>query len=492
MRHSGFKIVDYAVPDSRPRSDESLGFQKRYSHMLFRKGYHLRGDALRNSCTLLDYCLSLTTRDKDGNNIPITLSTHNPKLRESLSLRGKPADHTTILNHEKFLVENEFLVPADNADYIPKLKARKFYVDTARAKAFFATLREEGRLPYTKAWQHTTDSAETQKKAVATANKKARKSKSANRMMSELVDLCKVGKKVRICPTAYTTLGLKNAREFLALVKAIYIENSPLYRDNVELIEEHNAITADPAFHGSLRMNVHTSHNSIVTGAGYRATSLLSRMKAHTADYVEQDDRGRKFKRRGHWEGSERQIYLDTAYGKGNYKIYDRKASIHVLNACVSRGEYVSDRACDLYEKVYGKPLPKDERRNFKIDVNRICFEPTARDYASHRCRREELSGSTRDYYYDAYVRRYNELRGAYLSQIGDPVGTEIFGIEDNLMYGAMVYIRKKYGYQCGSIMDAVVVVDNGALTDEGLEKLMDEAFRYAWERTFRVYKEAA
>lgn len=492
MRRKGFNFEDYAVPDSRPRSDESLGFQNRYSHMLFRKGYHLRGDALRNSCTLLDYCLSLTTKDKDGNNIPITLSTHNPKLRESLSLRGKPADHTTILNHEKFLVENEFLVPADNADYIPKLKARKFYVDTARAKAFFATLREEGRLPYTKAWQHTTDSAETQKKAVATANKKARKSKSANRMMSELVALCKVGKKVRICPTAYTTLGLKNAREFLALVKAIYIENSPLYRDNIKLIEEHNAITADPAFHGSLRMNVHTSHNSIVTGAGYRATSLLSRMKAHTADYVEQDDRGRKFKRRGHWEGSERQIYLDTAYGKGNYKIYDRKASIHVLNACVSRGEYVSDRACDLYEKVYGKPLPKDERRDFKIDVNRICFEPTARDYASHRCRREELSGSTRDYYYDAYVRRYNELRGAYLSQIGDPVGTEIFGIEDNLMYGAMVYIRKKYGYQCGSIMDAVVVVDNGALTDEGLEKLMDEAFRYAWERTFKVYKEAA
>lgn len=492
MRRNGFKFEDYAVQDSRPRSDESLGFQKRYSHMLFRKGYHLRGDALRNSCTLLDYCLSLTTKDKDGNNIPITLSTHNPKLRESLSLRGKPADHTTILNHEKFLVENEFLVPADNANYIPKLKARKFYVDTARAKAFFATLREEGRLPYTKAWQHTTDSAEVQKKAVATANRKARKSKSANRMMSELVNLCRVGKKVRICPTAYTTLGLKNAREFLALVKAIYIENSPLYRDNIKLIEEHNAITADPAFHGSLRMNVHTSHNSIVTGAGYRATSLLSRMKAHTADYVERDERGRKFKRRGHWEGSERQVYLDTAYGKGNYKIYDRKASIHVLNACVSRGEYVSDRACDLYEKVYGKPLPKDERRDFKIDVNRICFEPTARDYASHRCRREELSGSTRDYYYDAYVRRYNELRGAYLSQIGDPVGTEIFGIEDNLMYGAMIYIRKKYGFQCGSIMDAVVVVDNGALTDEGLEKLMDEAFRYAWERTFKVYKEAA
>ena len=89
-------------------------------------------------------------------------------------------------------------------------------------------------------------------------------------------------------------------------------------------------------------------------------------------------------------------------------------------------------------------------------------------------------------------MRRYNELRGAYLSQIGDPVGTEIFGIEDNLMYGAMIYIRKKYGYQCGSIMDAVVVVDNGALTDEGLEKLMDEAFHYAWERTFKVYKEAA
>ena len=492
MRRKGFKFEDYAVPDSRPRSDESLGFQKRYSHMLFRKGYHLRGDALRNSCTLLDYCLSLTTKDKDGNNIPITLSTHNPKLRESLSLRGKPADHTTVLNHEVFLVENEFLVPADNANYIPKLKARKFYVDTARAKAFFATLREEGRLPYTKAWQHTTDSAEVQKKAVATANKKARKSKSANRILSDLIKLCKVGKKVRICPTAYTTLGLKNAREFFALVKAIYIENSPLYRDNIKLIEEHNAITADPAFHGSLRMNVHTSHNNIVTGAGYRATSLLSRMKAHTADYVEQDERGRKFKRRGHWEGSERQIYLDTAYGKGNYKIYDRKASIHVLNACVSRGEYVSDRACDLYEKVYGKPLPKDERRDFKIDVNRICFEPTARDYASHRCRRDDTSGSTRDYYYDLYVQRYNDLRQSYRENVGEPVGTEVFGIEDNLMYGAMIYIRKKYGYQCGSIMDAVVVVDNGALTDEGLEKLMDEAFRYAWERTFKVYKEAA
>lgn len=485
-------LQHFAVPDSRPRSDESLGFQKRYSHMLFRRGFHMRGDALRNQCTLLDYCLSLSTRDKNGNNVPVTISTHNSKLIESLSRRDGKSTPKSIARHILFAVRQGFLVPADNADYLPKERARRYYVNTAMVKAFFATLREEGRLPYTKAWQHTTDSPEIQRKVAMKANKKARKSKSANRMMSELVALCKVGKKVRICPTAYTTLGLKNAREFLALVKAIYIENSPLYRDNVKLIEEHNAITADPAFHGSLRMNVHTSHNSIVTGAGYRATSLLSRMKAHTADYVERDERGRKFKRRGHWEGSERQIYLDTAYGKGNYKIYDRKASIHVLNACVSRGEYVSDRACDLYEKVYGKPLPKDERRDFKIDVNRICFEPTARDYASHRCRREELSGSTRDYYYDAYVRRYNELRGAYLSQIGDPVGTEIFGIEDNLMYGAMIYIRKKYGYQCGSIMDAVVVVDNGALTDEGLEKLMDEAFRFAWERTFKVYKEVA
>lgn len=507
---------------------ELPGFRPRYRQAEFAGLVSTRGHSLEDRLTFAYWAMSRSS-NKNGKCKDVPLALLAPALVAKW-------DKTTLPRAQRarnWLTENGFIILSNSGSYVIGNKSQTYYVNHAKILAWVGYMRSRGLLPKGRAWERTYESPKVIEKATKKVEKLAKKHVSMAEWKA-IADKAVMGEKLHI--PLFKKYELTHEQQ-LAYITSAAITNTPIFSAALTACNHYNSLlhptytvtvtttsatrvgSDEPSYrllsvynpkNGDsesisqeiakinppenrekfyevykllglhCRPHVHVSANAIVTGVSFRAYSGATLLSSHNR------------RNRGKFEGSDRQIALDSAFGRGNYCCIDRSCSISHINMCLTWGCYIPNGVVDMYEILYrkgvGGDLLPEKRSAFKKTINRVFFTKSARLYSSQVARSE---GSYRDGYYRCVLEEeYESLRWAYDHYCGKPLGVPIFFFESLLMVLTQTYLLEHYGLRSANVYDALYIENgNGRYTAEDLKEMMEKASDAVFPEVLKFHK---